>query len=163
MRPKDVTSQLGISAATLRLWSKHFGDYLSPGARASLTPQGTAAQRRFMEEDLAVFIRAKSLLDLGLTYEVVAEKLATASSTDLMLLPAPVNQDDGHVNAHVNHDVTESPVAIANGHTESPAMREMISLLQRNVELQEQILAAVQYRPEPTPSLADRLFKRLGV
>ena len=83
LRPKDVVDQLGISPATLRLWSTHFAPVLSPAAQKSQTEQGTPAQRRYTDEDVAYFRKAKELLASGKTYE---ETLG-------LLLAEPVDPD----------------------------------------------------------------------
>ena len=75
LRPKDIVDSLGISAPTLRLWSKHFAPVLSAGAQSSVTETGGSAQRRYTQEDLAYFTKAKGLLDTGLTYEQTLERL----------------------------------------------------------------------------------------
>jgi len=74
-RPKDITDRLKISAPTLRLWSNNFSEVLSPGAQKSTTETGTAAQRRYSDEDLALFQRAQQLLGESKTYEQTLEIL----------------------------------------------------------------------------------------
>ena len=69
LRPKDILDELGISAPSLRLWSKHFSDLLSPGAQSSQTATGGNAQRRYNQDDLELFRKAKRFLDSGKTYE----------------------------------------------------------------------------------------------
>jgi DNA-binding transcriptional MerR regulator len=68
-RPKTVADNLGISPATLRLWSNKFHEVLSPAAQKAQTETGTAAQRRYTDTDLRYFLRAKQLLGQGKTYE----------------------------------------------------------------------------------------------
>lgn len=70
-RPKQVADQLQISPATLRLWSTKFSEVLSPSAQSATTEKGTSAQRRYTEEDVRYFHRAKQLLGEGKTYEEV--------------------------------------------------------------------------------------------
>ena len=74
-RPKDITDRLGISAPTLRLWSNNFSEVLSPAAQKSTTETGTAAQRRYTDEDLSIFLRAQELLNAGKTYDQTIEVL----------------------------------------------------------------------------------------
>lgn len=74
-RPKEIAEHLSISPATLRLWSNNFAELLSPSAQKQITGQGTSAQRRYTDEDLVVFARAKQLLGDGNTYEEVKRKL----------------------------------------------------------------------------------------
>jgi DNA-binding transcriptional MerR regulator len=69
-RPKVASQIVGIGESTLRAWSHHFTDLLSPHARPG------AAPRRYAERDLAIFKRAKELLDGGLTFDQAAERLA---------------------------------------------------------------------------------------
>ncbi len=69
LRPKDIIEELGISAPSLRLWSKRFSELLSPGAQSSQTQTGGMAQRRYNQDDLELFKRAKRFLDAGKTYE----------------------------------------------------------------------------------------------
>ena len=74
-RPKEIAETLAISPATLRLWSNNFADVLSPAAQKAQTETGTAAQRRYDDHDLAVFQRAKELLNAGATYEAALRRL----------------------------------------------------------------------------------------
>ncbi len=75
LKPKNVLDQLGVSAPTLRVWSNIFAPVLSPGAQPSKTETGGSAQRRYTEQDLAYFQRAKALLDSGKTFEEALETL----------------------------------------------------------------------------------------
>ncbi len=88
-RPKDVTQRLGISSATLRLWSTHFEQFLSPGAQSAKTENGGPAQRRYQDSDIALLQTAKTLLAEGLTYEEVKERLGTGLETPTMPVEAP--------------------------------------------------------------------------
>jgi DNA-binding transcriptional MerR regulator len=69
--PNQIATTLGISPATLRLWSKHFAEHLSDGA--ALRPRGDKRprQRRYTDADVAVLREAGHLLTQGLTYEQV--------------------------------------------------------------------------------------------
>jgi DNA-binding transcriptional MerR regulator len=62
-RPKEVAEQFGVTTATLRLWSTHFEDYLSPAAQRAMTENGGAA-----------------LLATGLTYEEVKQRLGDTAN-----------------------------------------------------------------------------------
>lgn len=80
-----------ISHQTVKNWCKHFGAWLSPTA----TP-GDNKQRRFTDDDLAVFALAHDLLGKGKTYSEVQAALANGSRGELPeqsldLLPAPVS------------------------------------------------------------------------
>lgn len=69
-RPKVAAQIVGIGESTLRAWSHRFTDLLSPAARPGAT------MRHYNERDLAIFKRAKALLDGGLTFDQVARQLA---------------------------------------------------------------------------------------
>lgn len=154
LRPKDITQKLAISPATLRLWSNHFSVHLSPSAQATLTEKGTPAQRRYTEEDLSVFLRAQSLLSLGLTYEEAAAKLAEAP------VGAPLAIRTNGALAPASESTTEPH----NGYLAVPEVAEMVSLLKRQNELSEEILLSLRTIAErpvvPTPW--ERLLSRLG-
>ncbi|MHB8991711.1 MAG: MerR family transcriptional regulator [Chloroflexota bacterium] len=79
-RPQEVADKLGISPSTLRLWSNRFASALSDQAR-KIAPggAGTAAQRRYRDEDLETLIKAKELLSQGLTYEETKRRLRQAA------------------------------------------------------------------------------------
>ena len=79
-RPKEVAERFGVTTATLRLWSTHFADYLSPAAQKATTENGGAAQRRYVEDDLRVLSHAKTLLAEGLTYEEVRCRLGESGN-----------------------------------------------------------------------------------
>src|SRR5215212_89191 len=100
LRPKDVSDQLGISTATLRLWSTKFESFLSPSAQRSLTENGEPAQRRYTEQDVALFQTAKQILADGLTYEDVLRKFDEGVAIveyDNMPVPLPQPQTSGSV------------------------------------------------------------------
>lgn len=75
IRPREIIQALGISAATLRLWSINFAPVLSPSAQRSVSPNGTSTQRRYTPQDLAYFKRAQQLLKTSHTYEEVLTRL----------------------------------------------------------------------------------------
>jgi DNA-binding transcriptional MerR regulator len=132
LKPQDIATELGISSATLRLWSKHFAAYLSPSAQSTLTEQGTPAQRRYSAEDRALFVRAKSLLDLGLTYQEVISTLAEPVVTPPLPLALLIREDP-----------LPPATAPQNGHQD---YGELIALMQRSLAVQEQILSTLQNR-----------------
>lgn len=65
----DMTGELGVSAQTLKNWTREFAPFLSPPG-----PMGENA-RRFAEDDLYVLKRIKDHLAAGLTFEETAEEL----------------------------------------------------------------------------------------
>lgn len=80
-----------ISHQTVKNWCKYFANWLSPTA----TP-GKNKQRRFTDNDLAVFALAHEMLNKGKTYEDVQAALANGSrgempSESVDLLPSPVS------------------------------------------------------------------------
>lgn len=78
-RPKDVATDLGVSAPTLRLWSALFASQLSDHARKALPGGGPTAQRRYDDNDVAVLTEVRSLLRQGLTFDEVAIRLNSRS------------------------------------------------------------------------------------
>lgn len=103
-RPKTVSDQLQISPGTLRLWSNHFAELLSPAAQKATTEQGTAAQRRYTDGDVGVLTRVKELLGQSLTYEEALAKLKEEPS------PEPIEPS---VNAPSNAVAIPSDIHIA--------------------------------------------------
>ena len=75
-RPADAANRLGISPATLRVWSNQFGSFLEPAARQTVTGAGGGSQRRYSEADIAILSQVKQLLGSGKTYEFVRRVLA---------------------------------------------------------------------------------------
>ncbi len=92
LKPKDIIDQLGVSAPTLRVWSNTFAPILSPSAQPAKTETGGSAQRRYAEQDLAIFHRAKALLDSGKTLE---DTLAVLQSEPLPSLRGPLPEAPG--------------------------------------------------------------------
>jgi DNA-binding transcriptional MerR regulator len=75
-QPGDVARELDISTSTLRRWAKEFHPYLSStAAKPDSTSAGTGTHRRYTEEDVQLLTRVKTLLDQGLTYDQVIERL----------------------------------------------------------------------------------------
>jgi len=68
--PQVVAKELDISPATLRRWSDEFTHHLSLGAGG-----GKGRHRRYTNSDIATLTVVKNLLDSGLTYEQVRQKL----------------------------------------------------------------------------------------
>lgn len=76
-RPREIAQRLGISPATLRLWSNRFDFLLSDAARRSTAGEASPAQRRYTDSDLQQLLRVKGLLAAGLTYEESRRHLAS--------------------------------------------------------------------------------------
>jgi DNA-binding transcriptional MerR regulator len=75
-QPGDVARELDISTSTLRRWAKEFHPYLSQtAAKPDSASSGTATHRRYTDEDVHLLTRVKVLLDQGLTYDQVIERL----------------------------------------------------------------------------------------
>lgn len=65
----DLATELGISAQTLKNWSRDFAPFLStPGALGE-------SNRRFSDDDVFVLKRIKDHLAAGLTFDETAEEL----------------------------------------------------------------------------------------
>lgn len=136
LRPKDITGTLGISPATLRLWSNHFAPVLSPAAQKATTSQGTAAQRRYTDTDLRIFTRAKQLLGQGKTYEETLESLQSDDPAEILYFPTTNGkppQNEPHDLGAVLATVDEHPVMLA--FREALAAKdETIATLKREIE-----------------------------
>ena len=68
--PGEVSKTLGVTGATLRNYTKQFTQFLSPDAT-------TRTRKRFNPEDIETLRTAKSLLNAGLTYGQVWQRLET--------------------------------------------------------------------------------------
>lgn len=79
-RPQEAAQRLGIASSTLRLWSSHFANELSDIAR-KVDPGGggSAAQRRYTDDDIRILSQVKQFLGQGLTYEEVKRRLRPPS------------------------------------------------------------------------------------
>lgn len=69
----SIAKQLGISPATLRSWSDEFAEYLN------VTGSGKSP-RRYTDRDVGILSAVKELLEQGMTYEHVHERLASRLS-----------------------------------------------------------------------------------
>jgi len=84
-QPGDVARELDISTSTLRRWAKEFHPYLSQtAAKPDSASAGTGTHRRYTGDDVQLLTRVKALLDQGLTYDQVIERLKRegAASSD---------------------------------------------------------------------------------
>jgi|GEM_PF-2313538 len=68
-RPAAAAGLLAISTATLRRWSRQFGEFLSPEAA------GRNGRRLYSEADLQVLAQVHELLQMGLSYEQARRQL----------------------------------------------------------------------------------------
>jgi len=68
--PGEVSKTLDVTGATLRNYVKNFALFLSPDATRK-------TRKRFSPEDVDTLLTAKSLLNTGLTYGQVSERLET--------------------------------------------------------------------------------------
>lgn len=68
-RPKAAAQLVGVGTSTLRSWSHMFTELLSPSA------QPGPRERRYSEQDIGLFKRAKALLDGGATFEQARAQL----------------------------------------------------------------------------------------
>ncbi len=150
MRPKDVCERLGISTATLRLWSTRFESHLSPSARASLTANGSPAQRRYTEDDLAVFVRAKSLLATGLTYDQTGIALANEGGdldhpigVDPPVAIAPTSKDARELAAHPA-DRRFSVAVVPVYENALQALRETVSARDQAIAAKDETITALK-------------------
>lgn len=106
LRPREIIQELGISPATLRLWSINFAPVLSPSAQRSISPNGTSTQRRYTPQDLAYFKRAQELLKTSHTYEEVLTRLQNEPTPIEAELPtAPQLQDETRLATSETHPV----------------------------------------------------------
>jgi DNA-binding transcriptional MerR regulator len=81
-QPGDVARELDISTSTLRRWAKEFHPYLSQAAaKPDSASSGTGTHRRYTQEDVQLLSRVKALLDQGLTYDQVIERLKREGAT----------------------------------------------------------------------------------
>ncbi|MFQ5576680.1 MAG: MerR family transcriptional regulator [Anaerolineae bacterium] len=69
--PQEVAARLDVSPSTLRRWSDEFAEFLSQQAS---DPPGKS-HRRYSEQDLSTLLAIKGLMNDGLTYEQVRQRL----------------------------------------------------------------------------------------
>ena len=75
-QPGAVARELDISTSTLRRWAKEFHPYLSKmAAKPDVTDTGAGAHRRYTRDDVEILTRVKTLLNRGLTYDQVVQRL----------------------------------------------------------------------------------------
>ena len=75
-RPREVARQLGVPDSTLRTYAAHFAPLLSAPARPDASYDGRGFRhRRYAEADLVTLRAAKELLDAGMSYEAILDRL----------------------------------------------------------------------------------------
>ncbi len=89
MRAGYVAEQLGVSVQTVRSWSVEFADFLSPGARRTLSATGGQGQRRYVDADLALFEHVKAMLAQGATFEEARRRLQELTPEERASPPVP--------------------------------------------------------------------------
>lgn len=136
--PHVVATELDISPATLRRWSDEFKDFLSEDAHAS----SGRSHRRYNEGDLAALLLIKELMNDGLTYEQVRERLASrpvvAVEPDLFEPLLDVDLDD-EPSFDAPTEVSAAALVAANG-AESPALAFLTNTLATLSDSQKSIL-----------------------
>lgn len=158
LRPKDVIDALGISAPTLRVWSTQFAPVLSPSAQPAKTETGGSAQRRYTEQDVAYFRRAKELLDSGSTFE---QALATLQEEG----PPPVATERA-----VSVVPPQPPSEVTLYQALSRQEEQLRAIQESHKTIQRQLTGLVglveQMAKQPAPATYDERFdeldKRLG-
>jgi DNA-binding transcriptional MerR regulator len=89
-QPGDVARELDISTSTLRRWAKEFHPYLSEtAAKPDSGSAGAGTHRRYTSEDVQLLMRVKTLLDQGLTYDQVIERLKREGGSASDEYPSP--------------------------------------------------------------------------
>jgi DNA-binding transcriptional MerR regulator len=139
--PHVVATKLDISPATLRRWSDEFKEFLSDEASGN----AERSHRRYQNGDLETLFAVKDLMNEGLTYEQVREKLVNRPSISVELDdisstvdPAPdVNPEGGSFLE--DGDVREAALVAANG-DESPAIAFLNNTLATLSDSQKSIL-----------------------
>lgn len=158
-RPKEIAERLAISPATLRLWSNHFAELLSPAAQKSTTESGTSAQRRYTDSDLVVLQRAKELLSSGHTYEESLERLKAEPPQEQSVNEVPLGSANGHDRA----TPTAMIALTLDDHPIVRSFREAIDAKDETIRAKEETIAALQAQveelknrplalPEPAPA-----------
>jgi len=134
LRPKNITDRLGISAPTLRLWSNNFSDVLSPGAQKSTTETGAAAQRRYTDEDLALFRRAQELLNSGKTYD---QTLATLKSEPV---PEIKVEEPAQLYSNDKPGPSNSPVIVTDTHPIIAAFERALEAKDETIRTKDELI-----------------------
>ena len=158
-RPKQVADQLGISPATLRLWSNKFESLLSPAAQRATTETGTSAQRRYSDQDVRFFTRAKQLLGEGKTYEETLTILTQEGLPDPDILAD--TPDDATGNDSDNEEPTNAIALTSQAHMAILAMREALSAKDETIEALRSTVSANERHAEDLRAENERLREQL--
>ncbi|MEA3336857.1 MAG: MerR family transcriptional regulator [Chloroflexota bacterium] len=110
-RPSQVAGMLGVSAATLRRWSRRFEDYLHLGNAG----QDERSHRRYTGEDVAILRQVKAYLNQGWTYEQVAERLAEGPVSPAEAGFDSVETEPDELDEESTPSVSEAPSANGEG------------------------------------------------
>jgi DNA-binding transcriptional MerR regulator len=146
LRPKDLTTQLGISASTLRLWTEKFAPVLSPSATKATTETGTPAQRRFTDDDLITLTRAKQLLGQNKTYEEVLEALER--DDELVIpegIPTPPSAPSTGTTPALSTSFDDHPIVLA--------FRETLAAKDETIKALQDQITELKQRPASSPPL----------
>lgn len=136
-RPKELTEELSISAATLRLWSNEFSDFLSPSAQKQITGKGTAAQRRYTDEDITTFRQVKQLLSDGNTYEEIRRRL----SDDPPEATERSESHETHQDRMISHDAN---LALLATHPIVLSFQEALAAKDQVIESKDETIRALE-------------------
>lgn len=158
-RPKQVADQLGISPATLRLWSNKFESLLAPAAQRATTETGTSAQRRYSDHDVRFFTRAKQLLGEGKTYEETLAILTDEGVPDPEILAG--TPDDEIKSDSDNGDLSNALALQSQAHMAVLAMREALSAKDETIEALRTTISANERHVDDLRAENDRLREQL--
>lgn len=152
-RPKVISDQLGISPATLRLWSNHFSTVLSPGAQSATSEKGTSVQRRYSATDVRYFHRAKQLLGQGNTYEEVLALLIEEGVPD----PEIITERD----ASQSEEPTNALAIPGEAHMAIFALREALSSKDETIDALRDTVSANTRHVDDLRAENERLRREL--
>lgn len=159
-RPKQVADQLGISPATLRLWSNKFESLLSPAAQRATTETGTSAQRRYSDQDVRFFTRAKQLLGEGKTYEETLTILTEEGVPDPSILSEPTDAEPDSDSD--NTDGTSNALALSSqAQMAILSMREALSAKDETIEALRSTISANERHVEDLRAENERLREQI--
>ncbi len=142
--PQAVTGELDISPATLRRWADEFSNFLSPEANSA---QGKS-HRRYTDEDVEILQIIKELMNSGLTYQQVHQRLGStiASPSDSFTLSSEAFDDfveddfEEESEPAEAEESEESTALITSNGNESPAIAFLTNTLTTLSDTQQTIL-----------------------
>lgn len=159
-RPKQVADQLGISPATLRLWSNKFESLLSPAAQRATTESGTSAQRRYSDQDVRYFTRAKQLLGDGKTYEETLSILTEEGLPDPTILSESADEEPDSDSD--NTEETSNALALSSSAQMAIlSMREALSAKDETIEALRSTISANERHVDDLRAENERLREQL--